>query len=215
MSNHDTPATDGKMIVNAFYHSAVISGLTMGYARLGKMAMGGSTPKLDPTPRDVGMVVLDVALVMGTRDLLIKQGIIPADIMNGKHRNARWGRPGEHPCVHGIKLLIHHFEKLWRRRRATIKQSSSCRPRRRHGPGNEPSASTGSTGSSAGKIVLLRCSWMLTPQCWNMRRSPGTTSTPWGPEPQLADFYHPSDGQKDREIAFVILGMATTGLMAY
>ena len=36
-----------------------------------------------------------------------------------------------------------------------------------------------------------------------------------GPEPQLADFYHPSDGQKDREIAFVILGMAPTGLVAY
>ena len=42
---------------------------------------GGSTPKLDPTPRDVGMVVLGVALAMGTRDLLIKQGLIPADIM--------------------------------------------------------------------------------------------------------------------------------------
>ena len=76
-----TPATDGKMIVNALYHSVVVSGLTMGYARLGKMAMEGSTPKLDPTPRDVGMVVLDVALAMGTRHLLIKQGIIPADIM--------------------------------------------------------------------------------------------------------------------------------------
>ena len=75
------PATDGKMIVNALYHSAVVSGLTMRNARLSKMAIGGSTPKLDPTPRDVGMVVLDVALAMGTRDLLIKQGIIPAEIM--------------------------------------------------------------------------------------------------------------------------------------
>ena len=36
-----------------------------------------------------------------------------------------------------------------------------------------------------------------------------------GPEPQLADCYHPSGGQKDREIAFVILGMAATGLVAY
>ena len=35
-----TPATDGKMIVNALYHSAVVSVLAMGYARLGKMAMG-------------------------------------------------------------------------------------------------------------------------------------------------------------------------------
>ena len=45
-----TPATDGKMIVNALYHSAVVSGLATGYARLGKMAMGGSPPKLDFTP---------------------------------------------------------------------------------------------------------------------------------------------------------------------
>ena len=38
---------------------------------------------------------------------------------------------------------------------------------------------------------------------------------PMGPEPQLADFYSPSDGQKDREIAFVVLGIATTGLVAF
>lgn len=74
-------ATDGKMIVNALYHSAVVSGIAVGYARLGKMAMGGSPPKLDFTPRDVGMVVVDVALAMATKDMLIKQGIIPADIM--------------------------------------------------------------------------------------------------------------------------------------
>ena len=36
-----------------------------------------------------------------------------------------------------------------------------------------------------------------------------------GPKPKLVDFYHPSDGQKDREIVFVVLGMAATGLVAY
>ena len=49
-----TPATDGKMLVNALYHSAVVSGLAAGYARLGKMAIVGSPPKLDFTSRDVG-----------------------------------------------------------------------------------------------------------------------------------------------------------------
>ena len=49
-----TPATDGKMIVNALYHSTVVSGLAMRYARLRKMGMGGSTPKLHFAPRDVG-----------------------------------------------------------------------------------------------------------------------------------------------------------------
>ena len=53
----------------------------MGYARLGKMVMEGSLPKLDFRPRDVGMVALDVALAMGTKDVLIKQGIIPPNIM--------------------------------------------------------------------------------------------------------------------------------------
>ena len=76
-----TPATDGKMIVNALYHSAVISGLAIGYAQLGKMAMGGSPSKLDFAPHDVGMVILDIALAMTTKDVLIKQGIIPANIM--------------------------------------------------------------------------------------------------------------------------------------
>jgi len=53
----------------------------MGYSRLGKMAIGGVPPKLDLTPRDMGMVVIDVALAMATKDMLIGQGIIPADIM--------------------------------------------------------------------------------------------------------------------------------------
>ena len=34
------------------------------------------------------------------------------------------------------------------------------------------------------------------------------------PKPTLADFCVPSDEQKDREIAFIILGMAATGLVA-
>ena len=69
------------MLVNTLYHSAVVSGLAAGYARLGKMAIGGSPPKLDFTIRDVGMVVVDVAFAMGTKDMLIKRGIIPADIL--------------------------------------------------------------------------------------------------------------------------------------
>ena len=69
------------MLVNALYHSAVVSGLAMGYARLGKMVLGGSVPKLDFSAHDLGMVVVDVALALATRDTLIKQGIIPTDIL--------------------------------------------------------------------------------------------------------------------------------------
>ena len=43
----------------------------------------------------------------------------------------------------------------------------------------------------------------------------GQPLDPLGPEPQLSDFYTPSDDQKDREIVFVILGMAATGLVTY
>ena len=49
-------ATDGKMLVNALYHTAVVSGLTTGYTRPGKMVIGGASPKLDFTARDVSMV---------------------------------------------------------------------------------------------------------------------------------------------------------------
>ena len=68
-------------VVNALYHSAVVSGLAAGYVRLGKMTIGGSPLKLDFTPCDVGMVVMNVALAMVTKDMLIKQGLIPGDIL--------------------------------------------------------------------------------------------------------------------------------------
>ena len=71
-----TPTADGKMLVNPLYHSAVVSGLAAGYARLCKIAIGGSPPKLDFTSRDVGTVVVDVAVAVATKDMLIKQGLI-------------------------------------------------------------------------------------------------------------------------------------------
>ncbi|MEW8615607.1 MAG: hypothetical protein AB2610_20820 [Candidatus Thiodiazotropha sp.] len=76
-----TTATDGEMQVNALYHSAAAAGLAMGYAPLGKLAIAGRVPKLDFTHRDVGMVVVDVAFAMAIKGMLIKQGIIPADII--------------------------------------------------------------------------------------------------------------------------------------
>ena len=42
----------------------------------------------------------------------------------------------------------------------------------------------------------------------------GHNLDPLGPEPKLSDFYHQS-GQRNREITFVILGMAATGFVAY
>ena len=76
-----SPEIDGKMLVNALYHSTVVSGLAMGYARLGQMILKGPLPRLDFSPRDIGMVVADVSLALATRDFLVKQGLIPSDIM--------------------------------------------------------------------------------------------------------------------------------------
>ena len=45
-------------------------------------------------------------------------------------------------------------------------------------------------------------------------RLTGETLDPLGLEPQLSDFYTPSSAQKDREIVFIVLGMAITGLVA-
>ena len=79
MADKATP--DGKAVVNCIYHGAVVAGLAVGFARLGKAVLGGVYPKLDLTPRDFGMVTVHVTSALATRDLLIKQGIIPADIL--------------------------------------------------------------------------------------------------------------------------------------
>ena len=73
-------ASQEKNIVNTLYHSAVVSGLAIGYAQIGKAIMKGMTPRLTPTPYDAGMVVVDIAMAMATKDMLVKQGMIPADI---------------------------------------------------------------------------------------------------------------------------------------
>ena len=73
--------TDVKMLFNVLNHSAVVSGLAIGYTRLDKMVIRGAPPKQDFTVSDVGMVVVDVALAMTTKDMLIKQGFVLADIM--------------------------------------------------------------------------------------------------------------------------------------
>ena len=60
-----------KNIVNDLYHAAVVGGLAIGYAKLGQMVFKGPLPRLDLTPRDAGMVVLDLSAAMATKDMLI------------------------------------------------------------------------------------------------------------------------------------------------
>ena len=42
-----------------------------------------------------------------------------------------------------------------------------------------------------------------------------STLEPLGPSPKLSDFYRPSSAQKDREMAFVVLGTAASSVVAY
>ena len=71
---------DGKTIANTLYHAALISALSIGYAKLGHMAIKGSLPKLDLTVCDAGLLFIDVSSAILTRNYLIKQKIIPANI---------------------------------------------------------------------------------------------------------------------------------------
>ena len=71
----------GKNIANDLYHAAIVCGLSIGYAKLSQMVFKGPMPRLDLTPRDVGMVVMDLSAAMATKDILIKLGLIPSDIV--------------------------------------------------------------------------------------------------------------------------------------
>ena len=55
--------------------------LTVGYAELGRKLLKRPPPKVDFNMADIGMLSIDILLAMATKDMLIKQGIIPADIM--------------------------------------------------------------------------------------------------------------------------------------
>ena len=72
---------DGKQIVNMLYHAGVETLLTIGYSELGRKLLRIPAPKVDFNMADVGMLSVAILLAMATRDMLIKQGIIPADIM--------------------------------------------------------------------------------------------------------------------------------------
>ena len=73
---------DGKQIVNTLYHAAVETALTIGYSELTKKLFKVQTPRVDFNMKDIGMLTIDIMLAVSTRDMLVKQGIIPANIMN-------------------------------------------------------------------------------------------------------------------------------------
>ena len=72
---------DGKVIANTLYHSGTLSVLTIGYSEIIKKILKKPAPKIDLNMGDIAMLSIDMLLAIATRDMLVKQGIIPADIM--------------------------------------------------------------------------------------------------------------------------------------
>ena len=72
---------DGKSIVNTLYHSGVVTLLTVGYAELGKKLLKTQQPRAALNMNDIGMLTIDILFATSTKDVLVKNNIIPADIM--------------------------------------------------------------------------------------------------------------------------------------
>ena len=76
-----TTQKDGKQIANMLYHAGVETLLTVGFAEIGRKIFKRPAPKVDFNMTDIGMLSIDILLAMLTKDMLVKKGIIPADIM--------------------------------------------------------------------------------------------------------------------------------------
>ena len=70
-----------KNVANTLYHATIDTVLAASYAQVGKMIFKTAAPKLSFTMSDLGMAVAYMSLAMYTKDMLVKQNIIPADIM--------------------------------------------------------------------------------------------------------------------------------------
>ena len=81
VSNIKMATIDGKQIGNMLYHAVVETILTAGYSEFGKQILRKPAHKVDYKMGDIGILYIDLLLSMATHDMLIKQGIIPADIM--------------------------------------------------------------------------------------------------------------------------------------
>jgi hypothetical protein len=72
---------DVNTIVNGMYHSAVLSGLVIENCMIAQKLFKASPPNLGKIDiKDVGKLTLNVYLAMMTRNWLVKQGILPADV---------------------------------------------------------------------------------------------------------------------------------------
>ena len=75
--------SEKKNVINLIYHASVVSALGVGYTMLSKSLLKFRPPDMGKLDLQDGVkFVAIIAASMATRDMLIKQGIIPADIDN-------------------------------------------------------------------------------------------------------------------------------------
>ena len=73
--------SDRKNLINLVYHAAVVSGVAVGYTMLSKSLLKFRPPDMGKLDFQDGVkFVAIIAASMATRDMLVKQGIIPDNI---------------------------------------------------------------------------------------------------------------------------------------
>ena len=83
MSQNLDPEVTGKNVVNGLYHATLTTGLTVGYAKLGKMILGGYyLPRFEFALKDFIIANIDIGFALMTKEFLIKHGILPANIIS-------------------------------------------------------------------------------------------------------------------------------------
>ena len=69
-------------IGNAAYHAALVGGLSIAYGKIGHMIVKSSpTPQLEKLNSGALTAVLYIGLGIWTKDMLISNNILPADIL--------------------------------------------------------------------------------------------------------------------------------------
>ena len=73
--------SDRKNIVNLIYHATVVSGLAVGYTMLSKSLLKFKSPDMGKLDFEDGAKFVGIiAASMATKDMLVKQGIVPDNI---------------------------------------------------------------------------------------------------------------------------------------
>ncbi|CAC5413695.1 unnamed protein product [Mytilus coruscus] len=165
-----TTQKDGKQIANMLYHAGVETLLTVGYAEIGKKVLRRPAPKVDFNVNDVVMLSIDILLAMATKDMLIKQGIIPADIMN----NANEEKIRHDKAIEKLEKAQQDWNKRRTQRLDFINEQLQKEHHAEH---------TFEDVDQAMKQYYYITSKQL---------------TPLSPKPKLSDFYTPSEDQKKR-----------------